>query len=65
MQIHTQESKQEEWEGEGMQGRKGEEKTEKERKKHEGKRYFVCNVTGLISNNTEKKKGKSFWRVEF
>lgn len=43
-------------EGEGMQGRKGEEKTEKERKKHEGKKYFVCNVTGLISNNTEEER---------
>lgn len=41
MQIHTQESKQEEWEGEGMQGRKGEEKTEKERKKHEGKQNIL------------------------
>lgn len=45
-----------------MEGRKGEEKMEKGRKKHERKKYFICNVTGLINNNTEKKKGRSFWR---
>ena len=62
VQIHTKESKQEGWEGERMEGRKGEEKMEKGRKKHERKKYFICNVTGLINNNTEKKKGRSFWR---
>ena len=45
-----------------MEGRKGEEKMEKERKKHERKKYFIYNVTGLINNNTEKNTGKTIWR---
>ena len=43
-------------------GRKERRRKDGKGKKHEGKKYFVCSVTGLISNNTEKKKGKSFWR---
>ena len=44
------------------EGRKERRRKDGKGKKHEGKKYFVCSVTGLISNNTEKKKGKSFWR---